>query len=734
MLKRFLIFLFISISSLTFSDESEDFDLSLMNSGYFPCDEGSANEKKLTDLITVFCAKNDLTDVVITGIEDEDEITNSVNIEVRLKADATTDQDLIVFCPLNSQIIRQKYHDVSLSIDIMLKLIVLCKKQKLSKNIIFLFSGANGRDNNLEFYGLKKFISSRPNFNHSFFMVIDLFNEDSPIKFSGSFNKKPLPSQMLHEFIRHKSGYPYIFFDKNDFTKARFNLIKVTDFVTYLLNDNINSISFSNRHSDPHGATIYGKYYHEKLPAYFMDWITTLDKFKFPTDFDYNYNLITFFGKNVIIPETMIIIILLSIIFISIFLRLFLPHLQRLRLSLTLKTIPYLAFLFSIFYLLSFIPFFVFIPLEILTGVKRIFLNFQIPYFFNIFFVPLVLIFVLNELIDKLPFPKHNYIYIFGAVIISFINVIFFLLIDISLVYIPLWVLVMITLSNFTGKKIIFKFFFYLMTPLPLIKLLFDLSLGNADLLRTSFQIPIVQHLVFCIATFPFLLLMMRIRLITRYKYKIYLHRFVFIFILLGTIVLSIVVFVMISVMIHPDKPVIYAKYLSGTGSNTLTLNSNKSIGQINMKIEGKSVSYYLKTDNKDFKLGDIAKPYVLTIKKNKFGANDSYSININSDDEIEYIKINLTTPASFNPLDANYSFRNISEFNKDESKEEKYEFKIPRNPGKEFSLNLFLTPSDQYKISIEIDYPFFTDRSIDITKKDAFIMKYSAFIEEFKL
>jgi hypothetical protein len=153
-------------------------------------------------------------------------------------------------------------------------------------------------------------------------------------------------------------------------------------------------------------------------------------------------------------------------------------------------------------------------------------------------------------------------------------------------------------------------------------------------------------------------------------------------------------------------------------------------MGKMKIKNFGKLESYNIKTDYKELKAYGIKKPYTIKIDKTKYGMNDKYQIRLESEFDIEYIKVDLSTPYSFNPLESNYSYKNISQFDKSQT-DEKYEFKIPRNPGKLFDLDLYLIPSDRYKIYVEINYPFFIRDEIEVSKNEGHILKYSTFIEE---
>ena len=229
--KLFIFVLIIFVTNSLFPDEISfpDYDYSKMRNMFFPCDEGSDNEKKLINYLEAYCKSNSITDYKIDKIEDEKIITNSVNFTISIHPEKRTDQNIIFFCPLNSQIIYQDFHDNSLSINIMLNLLHKVKDAKIKSNLIFVFSGANGRYGNYDFYGLNKYVSTGLKPDRSFFVIIDIFSEKESIRFSGSYNKKTIPAEILNKFYKLKNGKQNIFYDKNEFIKSRFNIIPMNN-------------------------------------------------------------------------------------------------------------------------------------------------------------------------------------------------------------------------------------------------------------------------------------------------------------------------------------------------------------------------------------------------------------------------------------------------------------------------------------------------------------------------
>ncbi|HOV15337.1 MAG TPA: hypothetical protein PK771_13710, partial [Spirochaetota bacterium] len=451
---RFIFIIFIIFFTLNFNLHSEENftefeNYSSFKDNFFPNDEGDENELKLINYIEKFMNFYKIS-YSKKKIEGDLYTTNSYNIEIILNSQSTTEEEIIVICPLNSAIYQQEFQDNSLTIKIMLNLIKLSKGFNFNKKVIFLFSGANRRENDYEFWGLRNYINNKINFNKSIVLFLDILSNKEKIKFSGSINRKPLPLTFLKDFLKLKNQ-KYFYFENKELIMSKLGVVEIKDYTSFMLDKNISVIGFSNREKTYYNEYIFDLEYEKDLTDYFFKWIIELEKKRYPLEIDYNYQFYNFKYFYLLIPEYIEVVIFLSVIFIIFLLRNILPHFQRLKINLMLKILPFFLILFILFYILSFIPYIIFLPISFITKTTNPFLNIPILYFFCIFFVPQMILFLLYELLEKMPFPKHNYLYIYGAMIFSYLNLFLFVLVDISLAYIYLWVAVMITLSNFTG-------------------------------------------------------------------------------------------------------------------------------------------------------------------------------------------------------------------------------------------------------------------------------------------
>jgi hypothetical protein len=184
--KVYITFIFLINITIVFSDSLSDY--SQIETIFFPSIEGSNQERELVTYIENFCIENSLQ-YKKTKIDE----TNSLNLEINLNNDNKNNQEIIIIANLNSRMKEQIFYDNSISIQIMLDLIKYFKDKKNEKNITFLFSGANTREFDYNFYGLRSFMFSRNDFDNSFVVFLDILSVNEIIKITGTTYKKPIP-------------------------------------------------------------------------------------------------------------------------------------------------------------------------------------------------------------------------------------------------------------------------------------------------------------------------------------------------------------------------------------------------------------------------------------------------------------------------------------------------------------------------------------------------------------
>ena len=267
-------------------------DYSSIKDNFFPNEEGSENEKKLIKYIESFLKFHKLS-YTKTKIEGNLYTTNSYNIEVVVNDDIKKDEDILIICPLNSYLYQNNFMDNSLTIKIMLNLIKVTQTMNLNKRVVFLFSGANRRDKREgegDFLGFKNYINNRANFSRSLVILLDLLSNKEKMKFSGSFNKKPIPLLFLKIFLNLENKKNF-YFDKKEIINSKLNTITISNFLTFILDKNIQTIGFSNQDKTFYNQYLFDYQYEADLTNYFLEWIKKFDTQNYPFEIDYNYQL-----------------------------------------------------------------------------------------------------------------------------------------------------------------------------------------------------------------------------------------------------------------------------------------------------------------------------------------------------------------------------------------------------------------------------------------------------------
>ena len=730
MLKKKLFFFSFLIFSLFLY--SQDYDYSQIKDNFSPRDEGSANELRLIRYIEGFCRNNDIEYKTEKVDNEKDIITNSFNIEINIKGNSPEHEKFIVICPLNTAILFQDNFDNSISVKIVLDLIKLCKELTFKKDLIFLFSGANERETP-DYLGVKYFLQKNDELGKSFVTVIDILSNKNDIHFSGSVSGKPVPLDILKNYLNLADVAKLnIYFQRDEIYKSKFYLIPKDDYNSVFINNDIQCVTFSNKEKTIKNDFVFDEKYQAKLTEFFYKWILVFDKVKFPIDADFHYQYLNIFDFKIIISEMFQIILFLILIFIIIYVRFFFPRFQRLHYFLLIKGSPYFIIIFIIYFITSFIQYLIFIPMNNFSGNAGAFINHPILYFANIFLISLFIILLFFELIKKMPFPKHSYLYVYGALVFIGLNLIIFAFIDISISFVYLLAIIAVTISQYTGRKFTLKFILYFLSSIPLVMLFADLVFsGNMEVIKSLN--PVILNLLFSIFTFPFILLALRVELFLRIKYKRIIKKSPFIIFLTVFIFVLLSLLIVFSTLYKPKSEKVFVKLINEVNkkSSHLLIESNGNIDEI-LTADGSAFRKINLKSNKMFvPVSTVKPPYKIEYKKVK----DSYfnfNLRVNSDHLIEYLNIYMITSKDFYPLESNYNFEkheNYQGFDGIEAEGDVYKFLTPRNIG----TNVFFKMAvlDQpFKIIVEIEYPYINFDNISIKIPNGIINKRTIFVE----
>lgn len=661
-------------------------DYNLLREFFYPIREGTKNERKLFYYIENFCKSNNLV-YKKTPIKNDYIVTNSFNLEIYIKGSGKKQENIVVICPIESPIIKQNYLDNSISIDITLNLILSLKKIPLQKNLIFLFSGGNEKNKNK--LGIETFLLNNDNLTNSVGIIVDILSYKSQLYFSGSVNKTTIPSQFLKTLLKLEQKTKFINFDDNEIINSKLGFLKDNIYLKKFINKSIPSVIFSNKVQSTTGINFSIEEEKSIIDNIYL-WILSLDNLNFDTENDTHYQYFNLFGLNLIFSETFQVIIFVILIFLFIGFRIFGVGIKKHHLTLFVKILPMFLIIFILFFILSFIPTIFFTIITFFTHLSYSFFAIPLLYFVNAFFIPQIFMFLLFESLNKLPFPKHNYLYLFGAIIFAFVNLFIITLVDISFTYLYLWVLIMLTLSQISSKNFFLKFLFYALSPIPLLSLAFNISLFSDSIHRLSAN-PFILNFLVTFFSFPFILLNFRIHIILRSKYKIFLQKSSYIVSMIIVLLISIVILLLFSYTSFHSEQIVPVTILTNT-------KKKKSVLQFDVQNKIKKITISSGTFSKEIELINNSNKNDVTIdyQEPPFTINhtlykrfhyDTLVININSKIDMEKINLYLVFPKSFYPLSSNFKYRKLgfAETAPTYNKETQviYSFLIPRNIGK---------------------------------------------------
>ncbi|HOJ64439.1 MAG TPA: hypothetical protein PLE45_08455 [Spirochaetota bacterium] len=730
MKKCFLLLFFLLIYCYIFSQDNYKKDAKFLYEMFYPADEGSNNQERLINYILTYL-KNINVPYNIYDIEIEPEFyTRSKNIEVFLKAKENTDETIVILTSLNTPIIDNKYFDNSISIEITLNLIDFFSKIDLKKNILFGFIGSIGKDDYPK-YGFTRLLNLSENPYNYIVTFIDILTIDSNVYFTGSMNKKPLPSILVNIFDKVNKEKTFLF-DSFEIKKAKLNLLPSRQYSDIFNQKEILAVEFSNRNKNLYNVFYYNSEKCNKYTLFFIEWIKSLNNLNFKFQREYNYLYEDIFGYKLFIKEKNLLIIFLFLIFITLFTRLFFPNFERLRISTILKLLPYFIFLFLCYFLLSFLPVILLTPLNFFYNIQKSYLNIPVLYFFVIFFISFLIIILIIDLFKKIPLPKHSYIYIIGAILFSYVNLILLALFDISFAYIFIWAIIFITLSNFTGRNYLLKFILYFISSIPFIKFIFDITyMGNINIIKNLFKNLFIYNLIFCLISFPFMFLSIRFFLIIKNYLKFSLSKRKILFFFIIFLFLFTLLFAFISIRFYSEEQKIEAKLVMDYKKNRsyLDINSSSILGEFSYEINN-SINKIM-TKNKNIRI-PVNKPeneYNIKYNVYKFYDYNRYEIIIDSKDIIEFMDISIYLPYLSYIFNANYSFSSFDSDKEDLKRESIFQLKIPRNPGNKVVILFDTLKNISPRIEFVIKY--FNPSDIKIYKQNSIIKYEKEFREE---
>ncbi|OHD49068.1 MAG: hypothetical protein A2015_11615 [Spirochaetes bacterium GWF1_31_7] len=699
-MKKLLIFFFILKTLLVYSDEFISMtDYTIMRELFFPVEEGGENEVKLISYIERFCKEFDITYNKVK-IDNDDLVTNSWNIELILPGIKSDIFNEVIIVPLDSIIDKGRLYDVSINQFIALELAKFIKEKPLYRNVYIVFTGANSFINE-ESWGVKQYLENNSGkFDSSLVTVLNLSGDKGGINISGSIKNRSLSRDMLDVILKNKSKYSFIQFDFFEIVTARLGFFHPHNIINELSEVSKTSIIMSNHKNQvSNGVFYYNVDAQNEIIRFFKEWVTDLSFYDVAKDSDYNYQLLRFGSKYLFISEVHQVIFYMLLIVLLILSRRIVFYFRPSVRYLTLKAFPYYIFLFVIYYILSLSIYFIGALYNLITNHTIDYANLSLFYFFIIFFMPLFIVLALFDKIQNFPVPKHNVIYMHGAVFFAHINFIIFLILNVSLAYIYITVILMLFFSHLTGKNIFLKYLIYILASVPFVLAVFTVGNGHDEVIQAFFQKPYMLHLFFCYFSFSFFLLLIRVSIINKIKLGLNISRFVMI-IWISFFLFSFFLFYSIALYrtYGIEKIAVITQYFDREKNIAqLEIDPKQNIGPVSFVLNGENVSFttkkYIKT------ISEVQKPFVIS-QSLKDGV---FKLKIESSKNIRNANLILKCPkgVSFSRITHKYSI----ETNEVDNEYDFYKIWIARNIGKIIQVEIELVVGSYYEMLVDIEY-----------------------------
>lgn len=690
-------------------------DSYLFSQSFFPISEGSDNQKKIADYLKDFAEKNNLTykETKVSGNSYE---TNAVNIELTLNGTADDSTTVLIAAPLNSVYANGKFYDFSLSQCLALQILEAACKNPPQKNLKIVFLGANGTPQETS-YGMQQFLKENSGlFINTFAILLDINNSFVPVTVSASKNGKNAPALILETILKCiKKNNNCVKFSVSEIIRARLKIMDNSKLLDAFLSENINAVLLTNTNNYKNTS---GNYYsvglQKQLFDFIKDYCDEIDTV--PSDFEKDYNYLiqsVKIGKqshNLLIPEHRLLLIYFVILFCSVLLfKIVAPFRNPIKLMQLYSSLPFFIFSFLVLYIISFIPFLFEVLISFIHHLPFSYGRSMFFYFVSIFIILMLFSFFILDIAPKihLPIQWKNNLYLQTAIYCTYINLFVIAAVDISLSYVYFLFLFFIALSMMI-KKIRFKFLCYALSFIGFFFALFNITQNSGsgiliDLTKSVFLL----HFIFCLFSFPFILISIHMYRITKMalgisdKYEI--GRFI----------------ILIFMCIFPQ--IISIHYSNKNEAKDIDVSIihdyNQKADFISMQ-SGTSIKYKMP---KKFEISDLhtGKQYAYNFNKNKileihpvqpkeYSLNVSshgslHSINIGSSRNINKIEAILVCPENIEPIHTNFRCSPIKEVQN--STYDLFRLLIPGNCGNNIELQLELLPGYEYTLNLEITF-----------------------------
>ncbi|MBN1524211.1 MAG: hypothetical protein JW904_07015 [Spirochaetales bacterium] len=683
-------------------------DIQFMQS-LFPYSEGSKGEKTLINFIETRLTLLEIPYSSLSFAKSKNSHSFSRNIEATIPG--IKNETLVICIPINTPSeVELKKNAYSFNIALALSLCKYFSTNTPPVSVKILFLGAEFGPTKQYPLGSNLFLDSfYPESPHAF-LYLNFQSIPNSVNIDTGSRNRLSPAWIVSRLVDslQKNSVSFL----NSHAENQMYRTGLTDEKTVIepfLRKEYPAISLSNTSSASAGTTDEMSVL--KIRKAIIDFSKSFQQ-DIPIDWDQHYLFIQNSIMTVIFPETEYIVIV-SILFFIFILAAFIRRRMIRKYYLTLvKNLWNIPLIFIISFVLLLITTYILEGLLVLRDVPLLWK--YLPGLFLILKVAIFLFFsaIIVKLLQGTPFSKNGSFFSVTALFFTILSLIIISMINISFSYYFIWALIFIILFTLMRKRFL-KILFFLFSPILIIGILYDIfAIPQYRFCEIILFDKIAGNLLIAVIILPFVLLLIRIRLLFRYHAKFLFSSrtiiFSGLFLLVCTAAIS-VMFIYSPYSADNPAPITITRTVDNdTNRHFLSFSSPVRLPVMQLNEEDFSGTVRVNSREYSLSLPGTHDYFSSRLTKKSFLNRINISIQLFPEGEPQIIECVLSSPTPFVLYDANFPFSKSEEANL-------YRIHIGANPPKNTSIEMTLPPGNVYDFSVTMRYKTPPD-TLDLT------------------
>jgi hypothetical protein len=452
--------------------------------------------------------------------------------------------------------------------------------------------------------------------------------------------------------------------------------------------------------------------YAELTPAERDSWLRSFDHFLeaflgafpkgIPESWDRHYLFFQARGFYFSISEGLYLLILLGVLAGVLIYGLVFTRRLRKYLRVLLRHLWFLPLFFAFIFGLLFLSTWLLSALLLVRNLPELWQDMPLLFLCFKLAVPLALLFLLLNVVKRLPMPRRGSFYSAAALLFLLVDILVLAVINISFTYYFLWAFVFALLFSVARNRIL-KVLFFLASPYWVVKTVIELfTLPRLEFCRVLLLSPVWGNLLLATVLVPFVLMLVRLRFIfppariIRDRARMMATAAVFVAVLGG---LSLVFFLYAPYGGGRKQPVLARFVLNGAGAQSyLQLESPAPLGRL--ELWDRQTMIPVNTRSRSALLPLPETPQLLQTESSSVAFLDrkNISLRLSSKGELYRIRIRLAAAQEFVLYDANFPFLRAPGGRE-------YEILVGANPPSPLSIQLTVPRNMTFQLALTLEY-----------------------------